>query len=182
MIAAFAFPIFSAQAQTSPEMLAREYANVVYLMIINGQEGYNQSDQKYRMIIGLDLVYRKVTNAYNINAGNFESSIYKLETNKDKILKYVENGGIYGNYLSPEAAKTINIQVGKPKQGLIITWQWNPEACNSSEIFVPGLIFPLAYEEGQMDYYRTNLVVPLTGDFLSQNNDIKPMPLEEKPL
>ncbi|MDD5072057.1 MAG: hypothetical protein PHQ42_04990, partial [Patescibacteria group bacterium] len=158
----------------------RDYANVVYPMVINGEQVYDQSGQKYGIGIGIDLAYRRVTSAYNINTSTFESSAYNLETDAEKIIKFVENGGMYGNYLSPEATKTVTVEVGQPVRGLLMTWQWDSARPYSSELFVPALIFPIIPQDGQTDFYRTYITVPLTGELFNQP-DIRPMPLETKP-
>lgn len=171
----------SVSAPDRPQMYARDYANVIYPIFINGEQVYDQSGQKYGIGVGIDLAYGRVTNAYNINTGTFESSTYDLETDVNKIIKFVEAGGIYGNYIYPEATKTVNIEIGKPERGLIMTWQWEQAKFSSKELFVPALIFPIISQDGQADFYRTNITVPLTGE-MSNQDDIRPMPLEAKPV
>lgn len=171
----------SVLAPDTAQTYARDYANVIYPMLINGEQVYDQSGQKYGIGVGIDLAYKRVTSAYNINTGTFESSTYDLETDASKIVKFVEAGGTYGNYIYPEAAKTVNIEIGKPEKGLMMTWQWDPAKSSSNEIFVPALIFPILSHDGQTDLYRTNITAPLAGDLLNESI-IRPMPLEVKPV
>jgi hypothetical protein len=175
------YAIMKAESSSAPDIVSpyytRDYANVIYPMVINGEQVYDQSGQKYGINIGIDLAYKRVTSAYNINTSIFESSTYTLETDVNKIIKFVEAGGTYGNYLYPDATKTVNIEVGKPERGLLLTWQWDSTKPYSSELFVPALIFPITSQDSQN--YRTSITVPLIGEMPGQN-DILPMPLETK--
>jgi len=163
------------------ETYIRDYANVIYPMVINGEQVYDQSGQKYGIGVTVDLTYGRVTSAYNINTGSFESSTYNLEADAAKIIKFVEAGGMYGNYSYPEATKTVDIEVGQPVKGILLTWQWDSAKSSSNELFVPALIFPTNSQDVSGRAYIT---VPLVGELLNQNNDVRITPTEEvvKPL
>ncbi|MDD5145101.1 MAG: hypothetical protein PHW72_03185 [Candidatus Pacebacteria bacterium] len=147
-----------------------ENVSVIYPLEINGQTVYDQGGNKYGMGLSVDLKYKKVTGAYNIVIGDIESSVYDIETDTTKILNFVKNGGMFGNYTYPEAKKTVNVEIGDPKKGLVQIWKTEEGKYSSFELFVPALIFPVNSVSDQTNFYRSSIVVPLVGEMMNQDN------------
>ncbi|MDP2951237.1 MAG: hypothetical protein Q8N55_02530, partial [bacterium] len=166
------------QPDSSMERPYTAYASVVYPLQINGQTVYDQSGQVYGLTVGIDLGYNRVTSAYNINAGNFASSKYEIETDPQELIKIAEKGGLsYGNYYSPEAQENIDVELETPKQGLVMMWRAEEGDSFGTELFVPALIFPVKPTTDQSYFYRNNIVVPLVGEMMNNNDGGIPVPL-----
>jgi len=156
-----------------------ENISIVYPFKIDNQIVYDQGGQKYGMNVNVDLRYKKVTSVYGIITNTFESSQYTKETNKDKIITFAENGGLFKNYTYPEATKTLDLELGTPEISLIRMWVPSEDKMNTPEILVPSLVFPVITEISEQTYfYRSNVVVPLVGELLDQFN----MPISDSPV
>ena len=147
-----------------------ESVQVVYPLEIEGQTVYNQSGEKYGLVVTVDLRFARVSGAYNIYQIGLESSKYSLETDTEKIIKLAKEMGNYYYYSYPESAKKIEVKFGTPKQGLAVIWS------NDGELFVPALIFPVT---SNSDYYRSNVVVPLVGQMVPKGGEVIPMPARD---
>jgi len=154
-----------------------EYVSVVYPLKINGQIAYDQTGHKYGIRVGVNLKYNKAISVSGINANIFESSQYTAEADKDKIMAFAKDGGLSKNYVYPNATKTVNVELGTPKLALIGIWQFSPEdKTDAKEIFVPSLIFPIINMPDWPYINKTNVVVPLVGEMLDQQNNPIPGP------
>ncbi len=97
------------------------------------------------------------------------------ETNKDKIIAFAEDGGLFKNYTYPNAVKTLDLELGIPEVNLVRMWQRTENKMDIAEILVPSLVFPVITEMSEQTYfYRTNVIAPLVGELLDQYN--KPIP------
>ncbi|MFH1462435.1 MAG: hypothetical protein ABIG08_01975 [bacterium] len=153
---------------------------VVYPVEIDGKIAHHSNGEKEGLTVSVSLRYKKVTHASSIMTGSYESSKYKAETEKEKIIAMAEKGGLFGSYyVYPDSVKTIEIPLGMPKLGLVKTWQWTngqeaeapllKEAMPremSYELYVPAFIFPVL-ENPESSYYRQNVIVPLVGDIMN---------------
>lgn len=150
--------------------------SIIYPFIINDQIVYDQGGQKYGMNVSVSLRYRRVVSVYGIVTNTFESSKYAKETNKDKIISFAEDGGLFKNYTYPNTVKTLDLELGIPKVSLVRMWQRSSEdKMDTAEILVPSLVFPVITEISEQTYfYRTNVIVPLVGEILDEFN--KPIP------
>lgn len=148
-----------------------ENVSVVYPLVIGGQTVFEQGGQKYGLTVSLDLRYKKVTGAYNINSGNFESSKYDIETNSEKIIELAEGGGLYLNYRYPEATKTQEIDLGTPTQGLVVIWRTEEGKINSTQLLVPAMFFPM----NSKDDWRNFIAVPLVGGMVESRSEVIPL-------
>ncbi|XOB40887.1 MAG: hypothetical protein ACKKMW_02360 [Candidatus Nealsonbacteria bacterium] len=149
---------------------------IVYPLKIDDQIIYDQGGQKYGMNVSVSLRHKKVVNVYSIVTNTFESSKYAKETNKDKIISFAEDGGLFKNYTYPNAVKTLDLELGTPEVSLVRMWQRSENKMDTAEILVPSLVFPVITEMSseQTYFYRTNVIVPLVGEILDQYN--KPIP------
>jgi len=154
----------------------RESYSVVYPLILDGKEVFNQSGRKTGMNVEVSARYKKVTYAGNIFTSGFESSDYDVKTNVDEILSSARDGGMSGYYSYPDPTKTVDIELGTPVLGLVSVWQTtdNKYMGMGEELYVPAYIFPIISELSPNYYYEKGIVVPLVG--IQQNNGlIRPM-------
>jgi len=149
--------------------------SILYPFIINDQIVYDQGGQKYGMSVSVNLRYKRVMSVYGIVTNTFESSKYAKETNKDKIISFAEDGGLFKNYTYPYAVKTLDLELGTPEVSLVRMWQRSENKMDTAEILVPSLVFPVITEMSEQTYFfRTNVIVPLVGEILDQYN--QPIP------
>ena len=152
-----------------------ENATIVYPFKIDDQAVYDQGGSKYGMNISVSLRYERVASVYGIITNTFESSKYTKETDKDKLITFAEDGGLFKNYTFPNAVKTLDLELGTPEVSLVRMWLPSENKMDTAEVLVPSLVFPVITEMPEGTYfYRTNVIVPLVGEILDQYN--KPIP------
>jgi len=152
-----------------------ENASIVYPLKIDDQIIYDQAGNKYGMNVSVSLRHKRVVSVYGIVTNTIESSKYAKETNKDKVIAFAEDGGLFKNYTYPNAVRTLDLELGTPEVILVTIWQRSENKMDTAEILVPSLVFPVITEMSEQTYfYRTNVVVPLIGELLDQYN--KPIP------
>lgn len=141
--------------------------SVIYPFLIDGKQVYDDWGSKQGLQLNVNLEFNKVSSLYNLNTQNYQSSNYKMETDKDKILKLLRNGSIYPYYNYRETdAKVVEIPVGTPKLQYVRTWQYKNNT--SDEILVPALVFPIINPDKTDNPYKTNVVIPLAKDIIDQ--------------
>jgi hypothetical protein len=170
-------PETGAGTQSIARPIYSQYVSVVYPLMIDGQEVYDQGGQKYGLTVGIDLGYNRVTNVYNIITGKFESSKYDIESDPGVLIKAAEEGGLNAyNYYYSDVQNSPDIELGSPKQGLVMMWKTEEGKANSIQLFVPSLIFPVRSNQGQNYFYQNNVIVPLVGGIMDQNGGgIRPL-------
>jgi len=146
-----------------------ENVSIIYPLKIDNQIVYDQGGQKYGMNVSVNLRHKRVANVYGIIINAFESSQYAKETNKDKIITFAENGGLFKSYIYPDTTRTLDLELGTPEISLVRMWMPSENKMDTAEILVPSLVFPVITEISEQTYfYRTNIVVPLVGELLDQ--------------
>lgn len=153
---------------------------VIYPLKINGQAVYDDAAIPTGMAADISIRYKKVMGVRNIHAQKYESSNYAAEQDKNTILSVAEKGGVYGNYQTPEASKTVDVELGTPEIELIATWNYDPEKRLTESLFVPSYVFPVVkVPEGQY-YYRKTIIVPMPKEMVDkiiQSSENMPGPL-----
>ncbi len=141
--------------------------SVIYPLLIEGKQVYDDWGSKQGLQLNVNLEFNKVSSLYNLNTQNYQSSNYKMETDKDKILKLLRNGSIYPSYYYPEDnAKIVEIAVGTPKLQYVRSWQYKNNI--NDELLVPALVFPILNPEKTDNPYKTSVVIPLAKDIIDQ--------------
>ncbi|MDB4939635.1 MAG: hypothetical protein JWO40_60 [Candidatus Doudnabacteria bacterium] len=138
---------------------------VLYPAQINGIGVYDQNGNKVGMGVALNFADQKVTSISELNLGNYQSSLYSTETDISKIMAIVEKGGTDTYYPADANAKTEDVQLGSPKLQLMTYWDYQNN--NSTELFVPALIFPITKAPADVPIYKKAVVVPIIKDILS---------------
>lgn len=144
-----------------------EYANIVYPLIVDGEEVRDQSGGYYGLRVTVNLLKNAVSSMYGLFPYNFEASDYALETDTSVIIKTAENGGFNRNYyMSEENLQTI--ELGTPTRAYVQTWKYDNG--KNDELLVPALIFPVINRPADMLYYygQNYVVVPLVKEMIAE--------------
>lgn len=144
-----------------------EYANIVYPLIVDGEEVRDQSGGYYGLRVTVNLLKNAVSSMYGLFPYNFEASDYALETSAEVIVKTAENGGFSRNYyMSEENLQTI--ELGTPTRAYVQTWKYDNG--KNDELLVPALIFPIINRPADMVYYygQNYIVVPLVKEMIAE--------------
>lgn len=160
-----------------------EYANIVYPLIVDGEEVRDQSGGYYGLRVTVNLLKNAVSSMYGLFPYNFEASDYALETDTSVIVKTAENGGFSRNYyMSESEANLQTIELGTPTRAYVQTWKYDNG--KNDELLVPALIFPVINRPVDMLYYygQNYVVVPLVKEMiaeLSKQPEFMPMLRED---
>ncbi len=156
--------------------------SVVYPLMIEGKQVYDDWGNKQGLQLNINLEFNKVSSMYNLMSQNYQSSNYKMETDKDRIMKLLRFGSIYyySNFLEfsgyPEdQIDIIDVAVGTPKIEYVKTWQYKNNS--SEELLVPALVFPILNPEKTNDLYKKNVVIPLSQEIIDQAQNPEPSPI-----
>ncbi|MFA5133418.1 MAG: hypothetical protein WC459_01275 [Patescibacteria group bacterium] len=152
--------------------------SVLYPLAINGKQVYEQYGGKVGLRVGIDIKNNnKVTGVYGLETQSYSSSDYAAEMNGETIIKFAEQGGVGGSYYYG-GGKTVTLELMTPQA--IYVRQWKYSGMESSELFVPSLLFKV--KEMPKDGYYSNeyIAVPLVKEMLRSpqngDDDIKSMP------
>ncbi|KKP92161.1 MAG: hypothetical protein UR94_C0004G0022 [Parcubacteria group bacterium GW2011_GWA2_36_10] len=141
--------------------------SVIYPLLLDGKQIYDDWGNKQGLQLNVNLEFNKVSSLYNLNTQNYQSSNYKMETDKEKILKLLRNGSIYPYYNYQETdTKIVEIPVGTPKLQYVRTWQYKNNI--NDELLVPALVFPILNPQNSDNPYKTSVVIPLAKDIIDQ--------------
>jgi len=156
-----------------------ESVSVIYPLKINGVMVYEEYGNFSGLTVEVDMKERRVSGLYGLSYQYYESSLYDTETDRDAIIKIVNQGGRYPDYLyyEKEDYKNIDIEVGTPSLGLVKIWQYNDNYSKGYEVFVPAYIFPVVSESESSYFNKENIVVPAVKDFFIRGSEINPRPI-----
>ena len=143
-----------------------DVVTVVYPLNLEGREVYDESGNKTGLMIGVNVRNRKVVSMYDLSLQQYQASDYEAVTDVSRIMKLVEQGGLYG-YVDPSAQRTITIELGDPKVEFVKMWNYSNNT--SEELLVPSLIFPVIDQsQAEPYFYRKAVVIPLVKQILDQ--------------
>ena len=172
------------QSSNKANFYVPESLTVIYPLKIDGKQVYEAHGYPNGLNIGVNLKERKVMSVNNLFTQNYQSSMYSAITDVDKIMSWVEKGGISNYSYGNSSAKTYEVKLGQAKLGYFR--KYNYKDGQNVELLVPALIFPVTGQPeidktaGQFApvFNRQNVVVPLIKDVLAeydQGND-RPIP------
>ncbi|MBI2984310.1 MAG: hypothetical protein HYY50_01675 [Candidatus Kerfeldbacteria bacterium] len=167
---------YEIMAQTDM-VYAPQELTVVYPWQINGQPVYDESGNRYGLVVNVNAVTKTVSGVSNLVTLSFQASDYAREDDSDKIVEVAKHGGLYSYQPEPaEGVETVKIQLGQPASGYMISRYQLDQT--SSEFLVPALIFPITSVPSGEQLYQSSIIVPVVKDLLAQGDaTIKPMPL-----
>jgi hypothetical protein len=153
-----------------------DYINVVYPLKIQDGEVYDESGSKTGMMVGVTIRNNKVTSVSNLTTLNYEASSYDAETDKSRILKVAENGGMYNYYYGDNSAKVVEIELGTPTMQYVQMWDYQNNI--SQQLLVPSLVFPITKQPEDGNFWRKSVVVPLIKNILDRDNGNSGSPIK----
>jgi hypothetical protein len=146
-----------------------ENNTVVYPLVIEGKEVYEESGKPFGVIIAVDPQTKKVLTVSNLMSQTYDSSLYTLETDFNNVVA-VATSSLNSSLLQGIAGTTTKASLDTPKFVLMHYWLADNGGV-SSELFIPALSFPISYKNIQNSTgLPTTIVVPLVKDFLTKHN------------
>jgi len=161
-----------ASALVKSDVYIPDTVSVVYPQVVDGKTVVDESGAANGLAVSVNVRHMRVDGAWNITGRNFERSGYAMETDTTRIMKYVAQGGIWGNYVDP-AAKTVDIILGTPELVYLKTYRTATDGFSSDELYVPAWRFPVTNPPSDQPWFRTSVVVPIAKESLDvadQNN------------
>lgn len=157
------------RADNKQDVYIPEVVSVVYPLVLNGQEVYDESGNKTGLYVNINIRYKRATGVWNLFAQNYQRSLYDAETNVDTVLQYAERGGLY-SWQWEDAPNRVEVGLGTPTISYVRMWNYKPGAAEGDELYIPALIFPILDSPDNVDVYKKAVVVPLAKDLLSAND------------
>ena len=153
---------------------------VLYPFQLNDQPVY-ESSQRFGLMVTVDLREMRVSDVYNLQTQQYDSSDYPALTDVPAIIKQAESGGYqsyYPIYFKDSSVKEVTVSLGTPLRGYIKIWQYRPDKQYGDELFVPALFFPVLNAAELENFYTTQVIVPLIEEFSQdQGGPVRIMPL-----
>ncbi|MFA5917792.1 MAG: hypothetical protein WC850_06180 [Candidatus Gracilibacteria bacterium] len=137
--------------------------NVVFPLIVDGNEIYEEGGQVSGVRIEIDLKAKKVTSLNSLSVDNYLKSDYKIEINNTNILKVASKGGRYGFYDVGKNVKYVDIKLKNPKLKYINTF--NYKTYTQEQFLIPAIVFEIDNKNGAEYNYGETITVPLVKDF-----------------
>ncbi|MBI5621540.1 hypothetical protein HY933_01590 [Candidatus Falkowbacteria bacterium] len=155
---------------------------VLYPLQLNDQPVY-ESSQRFGLLVTVDLREMRVSDVYNLQTQQYESSDYPVLTDTAAIIKQAKQGGYqsyYPVYFKDNSVKEVTVSLGTPVRGYLKIWQYRPDKQYGDELFVPALFFPVLNQTELKNFYTTQVIVPLIEEFSQdQGGPIRIMPWGE---
>ncbi len=155
-----------------------EQIQIVYPLMLENKEVYDESGNVYGLSIVVDARTMRVASAYELMSKQFERSEYKGEADSSRILDIAENGG-FRNYSYPEqqVGRKIELKLGTPTVQMVKIYYSSDNYKTSNDLYMPALIFPITNWK-ENNYWRQSVIVPLVKSILdSDNQQPQPIPL-----
>ncbi len=146
--------------------------NVIYPLIIDQKEIYDDTWKKTGVFFEIDLKEKKVSRVYWIESHNYLKSDYQVETNKDNILRKAKEwwmNWLHENYDSPDNIKYIDLNLKNPKIVYISYYKYI-KIWFSEKYLLPAIIFEIDKNNLWDWFYKDNIIVPLPKDFYKYKN------------
>ena len=159
--------------------------SVVYPLLIEGRETYDESGYKNGLTVNVSIRYDKVAGVYGLKTLDFKSSDYAMETDTARILKLAENGGTPWGQGKMEGAKTVTVELGDPSLELVGYYRYDQTTGKSDELYVPAYVFPVMNPDDASNLFKNYVVVIIAKEIMDERDKEwvgipQPMPLLEK--
>ena len=146
-------------------------STVVYPLLINGKEVYEQYGGKYGIMMSIGFKEKKVEYVNNIQTLKFESSSYDLNKDVDTIIKIAENTDNYYYYSDAGDVKKVEIELKDPKIVYSKIFTYDSNTNTGSEFLVPAVAFKISGDYDPNTYNRQYVLIPLAKDYIDQELD-----------
>ncbi|HEX3099659.1 MAG TPA: hypothetical protein VHQ41_01660 [Patescibacteria group bacterium] len=154
-----------------------QQVQVVYPLMLEGKEVYDESGNVYGMNIMIDAKTKRVTNLSELITKQFESSSYKGETDVNRLLKIAGNGGFRNYNYVDSNAKKVELKLDTPTVQMVKIYYSADNYRTNSDLYMPALIFPIKNWK-ETNYWRQTVIVPLVKSILdSDTQNQNPIPL-----
>ncbi len=160
---------------------------VQYPLMFDDREAWEQGGyEKAGFSVNINIRTMQVVGLYGLATQNYQSSNYAAETDRDRLLKFALQGDIRSQPTYPEEnfqVKEVEVKLGTPSVQYMRYWKY--EGNQSSELFLPSLVFPIIDKSQAEEYFTKQVVViPLVREILdnAEREDIAntPVLLENK--
>ncbi len=153
--------------------------SVVYPLVIEGQPVFDESGNPNGLNVNVRIAPEvRVSGVWDLNTQNYESSSYAAETDVERIMKLVTQGGFRNYYYNDPNGRTVDVELGTPQVSMVKLWNYRDGT--NEELLVPALIFPVTKEPENVPayyWYRKNVVIPLVKEILdNENGNVRIMP------
>lgn len=151
---------------------------ITYPLMIDNQETYQNGGMSYGITVMVNVRVKKVTSVYNLQALSLDASAYDAVTDSNAILESAKTGGL-GSYIrymdetSKASAKKVEAELGTPIRALVQYYQYKDG--QSTDLFVPALIFPVTKKPDVQQWSQDYVIVPLVKGIESDTPDVYPM-------
>jgi hypothetical protein len=164
------------QAPPAPDqpVYVPDYIQVKYPLAIKDQPVYGGPGYEVGLDVTVDIRHEKVSNLGPIMSRRYETSSYEGETDAARIISIAEEGGYGGGWLNPDAEDKVTLELETPT--FIYLQQYSYDGYESSELYVPALLFPIK-DWQQKGFWNSGLVVPLAKEMLDQHEQNFPGPV-----
>lgn len=157
----------AAPAAERSSIIAPDMVSVVYPLLVNGQEAYEQGGMKAGFTVNVNIRAKRASGLWGLTTQQYESSDYAAEKDAATIVKLAEQGGPNMYFPQEGNVKYIEAELGTPTKGYVRMWNYKGPN-DSAELLVPALIFPITKKPAEMSYIR-NIIIPLAKDLIQQN-------------
>lgn len=178
-ISAYETPIVEAP-RIAPDAPKQQWLNVKFPISIDGAPVYEMGGERMGITVMVDILEKRVESVYNLTSYSFTSSQYELETDTNKIVPFITNGGSLYRYAMPESnGKEITVELGAPEKVLVRYYDYKDNTAR--ELLVPALKFTVPERELQSGEWYTpqNIVVPLLKEVFDITRFPDIMPTED---
>lgn len=157
---------------------------VIYPYALGNTHASNYNGVPEGMQVNIHIARDKVESVWNILAGNFESSQYAVETDQEKMNKFIVQGGLYTPWQQDDAAlrqaqDKKQLELGTPTVVYVQHHLPGSNGGDSQEVFIPALQFPVMNKPTEGPFYHSGIVtIPLVKDILDEAGRDRPMPTE----
>jgi len=147
---------------------APEQVSVTYPYLVEGREIRSQSGDPVGMSVAVNVRTRAISSAWGISIQSYEKSPYATEQDTERIMSFVERGGIY-TYVEPNA-KIIDVELAAPSVELAV---FGHQAADGrwEDLYVPSLVFPIAKKPADAPWMQNSIVIPLIKEVLVDPKD-----------
>lgn len=174
-----------ALAQGSTSIYIPEQVQVVYPLMLENKEVFDESGNVYGLNVMVDAKTLRVTSVYNLLSKQFERSEYKGETDSRRILDVAQSGGFRNyNYPDQQIGKKVELKLGTPTVQMVNIFYSTDNYRTNSELYMPALVFPIQNWK-EAGYWRQSVMVPLVKSILDsdvQQPQPTPMPAADVPV
>jgi hypothetical protein len=158
---------------------------VVFPFLVEGKPVYEEGGQKSGVSIGVHVREKLVSDVWGVMDHTYLSSAYPAVKDEQAIRDYVNATDRI--FIDPAAMerdgverKTVTVRLGAPELAYAKYFLYDNPNRVGEEVVVPSLVFPVENVEGDVSFWRKNIVVPLADDLLKQRlspQDGQVMPL-----